>query len=336
VTNAEGFSAYQSLQIRVVPASTFGGGYNFANFAGSLFGFSGSSDASFLGSGAASGGFTGSADGRTGFTGSADSASRKPLLYAPSGVAVDASGNIYVSDSANNQVRKISTNGAIQNLAGVFTGSGGEDGTKWNARFNNPQGMASDTSGNIYVADQDNHAIRKVTPAGAVSMVAGSFTGSGAAGFSGSADGGGKTTARFNKPSDVAVDAAGNIYVADSGNHAIRKISTNGTVTTLAGTMGAAGNINASGANARFRTPQGIAVDANGTVYVADTGNQVIRRITANGAVSTFAGAAFTGSASPLGGRASFTGSAHAAFIGSADSTNLPASVDGNPTNNEA
>jgi sugar lactone lactonase YvrE len=253
-------------------------------------------------------------------------------------VAVDGSGNIYVSDSANNQIRKITTTGQIQNLAGVFTGSGGQDGTKWNARFANPQGMVCDAAGNIYVADQDNHAIRKITANGTVTTIAGSyvagnssFTGS-ATGFSGSADGAGRTNARFNKPSDVAVDAAGNIYVADSGNHAIRKISTDGTVTTLAGTMGAAGNTNATGSSARFRSPQGIAVDGNGTVYVADTGNQVIRRITPNGTVSTFAGAAFTGSASPLGGRASFTGSAHASFIGSADSTNLPASVDGSAT----
>ena len=332
VTNAEGFSAYKSMRIRIIPPSTFGGGYNFANFAGSPLGFSGSSDASFLGSGAASGGFTGSADGRTGLTGSADSASRKPLLYAPAGVAVDASGNIYVSDTANNQIRKISATGAISNVAGAFTGSGGADGTAWNARFNNPQGMTTDAFGNVYVADQDNHAIRRITPNRAVSTLAGSFTGSGAAGFSGSADGAAKTTARFNKPADVAVDAAGNIYVADSGNHAIRKISTDGSVTTLAGVMGAAGNTNATGSSARFRSPQGIAVDGNGTVYVADTGNQLIRRITSSGTVSTFAGAAFTGSASPLGGRASFTGSAHAAFIGSADSTNLPASVDGSAT----
>ena len=332
VTNAEGFSAYKWLQVRVVPPTTSGGGYNFINFAGDLLGFSGSSDASFIGSGAASGGFTGSADGSTGFTGSADAASREPLLYAPSGIAVDASGNIYVSDSANNQVRKVTSNGTIQNLAGVFTGSGGQDGTAWNARFKNPQGMATDASGNIYVADQDNHAIRKITANSTVSTVAGSFTGSGAAGFSGSADGAGKTAARFNKPSDVAVDSAGNIYVADSGNHAIRKISTNGTVSTLAGTMGLAGNTDAVGSAARFRSPQGIAVSGSGTVYVADTGNQVIRRITANGTVSTFAGAAFTGSASPLGGRASFTGSAHAAFIGSADATTLQASADGNAT----
>ena len=334
VTNAEGFSAYKTMQMRIIPPATFGGGYNFANFAGRMFGFLGSGDSSntFTGSGADSGGFTGSSDGSSSFTGSADFANLKPAVRAPSGVAVDSSGNIYVSDSANNQIRKITTTGQIQNLAGVFTGSGGQDGTNWNARFNNPQGMACDAAGNIYVADQDNHAIRKITANGTVTMVAGSFTGSGASGFSGSADGGAKTAARFNKPSDVAVDAAGNIYVADSGNHAIRKISTNGTVSTLAGTMGAAGNTNASGSSARFRSPQGIAVDASGSVYVADTGNQQIRRITANGTVTTFAGAAFTGSASPLGGRASFTGSAHAAFIGSADSTNLPASVDGNAT----
>lgn len=332
VANAEGFSATRQVTLRIIPNATFGGGYNFAHFAGRMFGFMGSGDSSgtFTGSGVDSGGFTGSSDGSSSFTGSADFVNLKPAVHGPSGVAVDASGNIYVSDSANNQIRKISATGAISNVAGVFTGSGGKDGTAWNARFNNPQGMATDASGNVYVADQDNHAIRKITPNRAVSTVAGSFTGSGAAGFSGSADGGVKTTARFNKPADVAVDAAGNIYVADSGNHAIRKISTTGSVTTLAGTMGAVGNINASGASARFRSPQGIAVDGNGTVYVADTGNQVIRRITASGTVSTFAGAAFTGSASPLGGRASFTGSAHAAFIGSADSTNLPASVDGN------
>jgi sugar lactone lactonase YvrE len=340
VTNEEGFSDMRQVILRVIPNSTFGGGYNFAHFAGRMFGFLGSADysGSFTGSGADSGGFTGSSDGSSSFTGSADWANLKPAVHAPSGVAVDAAGNIYVSDSANHQIRKITANGTIQNLAGTFTGSGGQDGTKWNARFANPQGLATDTSGNIYVADQDNHAIRKITANGTVTTVAGSFisdnsafTGS-ATGFSGSADGGGKTNARFNKPADVAVDAAGNIYVADSGNHAIRKISTNGTVTTLAGTKGAAGKINALGANARFRAPQGIAVDGNGTVFVADTGNQVIRRITANGTVTTFAGAAFTGSASPLGGRASFTKSAHAAFIGSADSTNLPASVDGNAT----
>jgi formylglycine-generating enzyme required for sulfatase activity/sugar lactone lactonase YvrE len=337
VTAAAGMNATQAFSIRVIPNATFGGGYNFAHFAGRMFGFLGSGDSSSTstGSGADSGGFTGSSDGSSSFTGSADLANWKPAVRAPSGVAVDASGNIYVSDSANNQIRKITTTGQIQNLAGVFTGSGGQDGTKWNARFANPQGMVCDSAGNIYVADQDNHAIRKITANGTVTTFAGSYvagnssvTGS-ATGFSGSADGAGKTNARFNKPSDVAVDAAGNIYVADSGNHAIRKISTNGTVSTLAGTMGAAGDTNASGTSARFRTPQGIAVDANGSVYVADTGNQQIRRITANGTVSTFAGAAFTGSASPLGGRASFTGSAHAAFI---DSENLPASVDGNST----
>jgi sugar lactone lactonase YvrE len=293
---------------KTIPSVISGGGFFFKSLAGGFI-------QSLPGSSYGFGGAAGSVDGN----------GSTALFNSPSGVAVDAIGNICVSDSGNHVIRKITSSGNVTLFAGSFLGSGTADGWGEDARFNNPQGLAIDASGNLYVAEAGSHRIRKVSPFGQVTHYVGGI------GVSGSVDGS-PISARFNGPTDVAVDAAGNIYVTDSGNHAIRKISTNGTVTTLAGSMGQAGNTNATGSAARFRTPQGIAVDGNGTVYVADTGNQVIRKVTSGGIVTTFSGAAFTGSASPLGGRASFSGSAHAAFLASVDSTSLPASLDGNAT----
>ena len=296
------------LVYKTIPSVISGGGFFFKSLAGGFI-------QSLPGSSYGFGGAAGSVDGNGGTA----------LFNSPSGVAVDATGNIYVADSGNHAIRKITSSGNVTLFAGSFLGSGTADGWGEDARFNNPQGLAIDASGNLYVAEAGSHRIRKVSPFGQVTHYVGGI------GVSGSVDGS-PISARFNGPTDVAVDAAGNIYVADSGNHAIRKISTNGTVTTLAGTMGQVGNTNATGSAARFRTPQGIAVDGSGTVYVADTGNQVIRKVTSGGTVTTFSGAAFTGSASPLGGRASLTGSAHAAFLASVDPTSLPASLDGNAT----
>jgi len=154
------------------------------------------------------------------------------------------------------------------------------------------------------VADQNNHTIRKITPAGDVSTLAG------LAGAAGSTDGTG-SSARFNSPSSVAADAAGNIYVADFGNNTIRKITPAGVVTTLAGLAGATGSLNGNGSAARFDAPYGVAVDSSANVYVAEAYNNDIRKITPAGGVTTLAGLPqFDFWGNPIGGSADGTGSA--------------------------
>jgi sugar lactone lactonase YvrE len=157
-----------------------------------------------------------------------------------------------------------------------------------------------DGSGNVLVADMSNNAIRKISPAGAVTTLAGQ------AGASGNTDGLGNQ-ARFNAPYGVAADKAGNVYVSDSGNNCIRKITSDGMVSTLAGLPGYAGSADGSGDNARFANPQGLAVDAHGNLYVADTGNNTIRKITSGGIVTTVAGlAGVSGTNDAAGGTARF------------------------------
>jgi len=205
----------------------------------------------------------------------------------PFGVAVDASGNVYVADTANNTIRKVTTNGVVTTLAGLAVApAGATDGSGQAARFHFPSSVAVDGNNNVYVADSSNHTIRKVTPAGVVTTLAG------LAGVPGGVDGTG-SSARFNDPQSVAVDPSGNVYVADTTNSAIRKITPAGVVTTLAGKLGVIGtNDAASGAAARFSQPYGVAADSNGNVYVADTSNQTIRKISPGGAVTTLAGLA--------------------------------------------
>ena len=178
----------------------------------------------------------------------------------PIGVAVDGAGNVYVADRYNHRIRKITTSGVVSTLAGSGT-SGYADGTGTSAQFSNPTGVAVDGAGNVYVADQVNHRIRKITTSGVVSTLAGSGT-------SGYTDGTG-TSAQFNYPTGVAVDGAGNVYVADQGNHRIRKITTSGVVSTLAGS-GTSGYTDGTGTSAKFSYPTGVAVDGAGNVYVAD------------------------------------------------------------------
>ncbi|MBL9199933.1 MAG: hypothetical protein JNL39_05465, partial [Opitutaceae bacterium] len=208
-------------------------------------------------------------------------------VYGPGGVALDASGVIFVTAPSGQAVYKLSPAGVIlaQYGSGTFTSAGLLDGAGTAARFSNPRGIALDTSGNIFVADSGNHAIRKITPAGAVTTVVG------AAAAAGAIDGP-ATTARLNAPEGIAVDAAGNVFVADTGNHAIRRIAPSGVVTTFAGALGSAGDANGAGPVARFNAPQGLAIDAVGNLFVADTGNHVIRRITPAGIVSLVAGRA--------------------------------------------
>jgi hypothetical protein len=215
--------------------------------------------------------------------GAADGTGTAASFDSPGGVAADKPGNIYVADSHNHTIRKITPAGIVTTLAGNAGVSGSTDGIGETARFNSPAGVATDRAGNLYVADAHNHTIRKITPAGMVSTLAGN------AGRHGRTDGP-AAAARFTYPGGVATDTVGNIYVADTSNHAIRKITPAGVVTTLAGTAGVDGSGDGIGAAARFSFPNAIAIDSAGNLYVSEWGNATIRKITAAGVVSTLAG----------------------------------------------
>ena len=212
--------------------------------------------------------------------GSADGQGSQARFWAPFGITVDARGIIYVADTANNTIRKITPGGIVSTLAGLAGHAGTNDGVLFSARFRNPWSVAIDGEGSVFVADMSNDTIRKITPAGMV------YTFAGHPGMIGNADGFGND-ARFDNPFAVAVDSAGDVYVSDSANNAIRKITAHRVVTTLAGLPGYAGNADGSGTDARFWNPQGLAVDSAGNLYVADTGNNLIRKVTPMGVVTT-------------------------------------------------
>ncbi len=229
----------------------------------------------------------------SGTQGSANGTGVYASFYQPTSVAADASGNIYVADDGNHLIREISPAGAVTTLAGSGV-QGAANGTGTAASFSYPQGVAVDASGNVYVADYGNNMVREITAAGIVTTLAGSGTPGSTNGIS--------TAALFNEPTGVAVDATGNVYVADYGNNLIREISPAGVVTTLAGS-GTAGSVNGTGTAAAFNQPTGVAVDANGNVYVADYGNNLIREISPAGVVTTLgSGTGGTGSATAFNG----------------------------------
>ena len=225
--------------------------------------------------------------GLAGSSGTNDGVGSTARFYYPKGVAVDGDGNVYVADGVNSTIRKITPAGAVSTLAGQAGSVGSVDGTGSAARFYDPHGVAVDGDGNVYVADTVNQTVRKVSPAGEVSTLAG------LARNIGSADGIG-SDARFYEPSGVAVDGDGNVYVADSINCTIRKITPAGAVSTLAGLAGSYGSADGTGSAARFDDPQGVTVDGAGNVYVADTYNHTIRKVTPAGVVTTLAGVAGT------------------------------------------
>jgi sugar lactone lactonase YvrE len=214
-------------------------------------------------------------------------------LSAPTGVVVDGNRNIYIADSNNHRVRKVTPNGVITTVAGTGTaGNGGDGGQATAAQLNYPYGVAVDGSGNLYIADSSNNRIRRVGTDGTISTVAGNGT----PGFAG--DGGAATSAQLNLPTGVAVDQSGNLYIADANNQRVRKVS-GGTITTLAGNgvNGYASDGDAANTEPLY-APFGVAVDAGGIVYIADTGNNRIREVLPNGNIYTIAG---TGQAAYLG-----------------------------------
>ena len=234
------------------------------------------------GNGYGAGGATGIGFG--GYTGDGGPATAAEINY-PEGIAVDVNGNLFISDAQNYCIRKVSTSGIITTYAGtgVF-GYSGDGGPATAARINNPAGLAIDLSGNLYIADQNNNNIRKVTPSGIISTICGGVI---SGGFSG--DGGPATAAALSGPNDVAVDNTGNIYIADRGNNRVRKIFTSGIITTIGGN-GAAGFSGDGGqaTAAGFQGPEGITVNNNGEVYLA--ANSRIRKISSTGIITTVAG----------------------------------------------
>ncbi len=216
----------------------------------------------------------------SGSIGSTDGPGIEASFHFPYGVAVDAAGTVYVADTYNHKIRKISSTGAVSTLAG--SGSPGfANGSGIDASFNNPSGVAVDAQGNVYVADSENHKIRKITAAGIVSTLAGS-------GSVGSTDGSG-IDASFNYPDGLTIDATGTLYVADTFNNKIRKISPAGVVSTFAGS-GVEGSADGSATAATFFKPYSLALDAASNVYVCDMANNKIRKISSDGQVSTYAG----------------------------------------------
>jgi sugar lactone lactonase YvrE len=238
--------------------------------------------------------------GQPGVPGQADGSAADALFNSPMGLSVDAAGNTYVADTGNHVIRRITPGGVVSSLAGLAGNPGSADGQGIDGRFNSPMGLAVDSSGSVYVADQANSTIRKITPYGVVTTLAG------LAGVTGAADGF-AGDARFNHPAGLAVDCAGTVYVADTGNNTIRIVSPEGAVSTVAGSYGNAGIGDGAGSSARFSSPFGIAVDIDGTIYVADQGNSTIRKVSHDGIVTTFAGTAgSTGGSDGLGAKARF------------------------------
>jgi sugar lactone lactonase YvrE len=204
----------------------------------------------------------------------------------PVGLSADVAGNLYVADSLNNTIRKVSPAGLVRTLAGASASQGSVDGHGSAARFNQPGGTAIDTAGNIYVSDFGNSTIRAITPLGEVSTLAG------VVGSAGNNDGVG-TDARFWGPAGLAADSLGNVYVADYYNSTIRSISPAGEVRTLAGLAGSAGTSDGAGASARFYGPVGIAAAGTDTLFIADSGNHTIRKASLIGSawiITTIAG----------------------------------------------
>ncbi len=215
--------------------------------------------------------------------GIADGAGSQARFDQPSGIAVDRMTNAYVADTYNHTIRKITPDGVVTTLAGFPGSPGTNDGAGSAARFLYPAAVAVDASNNLYVADTSNHSIRKITPAGEVTTLAGT------PGTAGTNDGP-SSTAQFNYPYGLAVNGDGTIFVADSYNHTIRKITPDRWVSTLAGSAGVLGTSDGTGSNARFFYPYGVAVDDANNVYVADRDSCAIRQVTPGGVVSTLVG----------------------------------------------
>jgi uncharacterized protein (TIGR03437 family) len=224
--------------------------------------------------------------GASGFTGDGGSATAANLAF-PAAVALDSAGNLYIADASNSRVRKVDTNGTITTFAGTGDfGDFGDTNVATKAGMNRPYGLAFDKAGSLYIADTYNDAIRKVAVS---SGIMSTFAGNSMQGFGG--DGGGATGALLDTPTALVVDAAGNLYIADTNNNRIRRVGTDGNISTFAGTGNAAANGDGGPAtSAALNHPEGLAIDRAGNIYVADTANHRVRKISPDGTITTVAG----------------------------------------------
>lgn len=288
----------------------------------------------------------------SGLTGYSDGAPGEARFFHPTGVVVDLSGDVFIADAANHVIRKIGADGRVTTLAGQAGTPGFQDGPGQFAKFRNPTGLAIDLAGNVYVADTLNSMIRKITPQGFVSSVAGlpgkpgmrdgaanqatfafpkgvAVANNGAIYVADSANHtireikddqvrimGGEpgepgardgffNAARFSDPFGIVVDATGMIYVADSENHAIRRVSPERVVTTVYGALEEGGFIDGAPTAARFNLPTGVAFDSSGNLYVSEIGNHALRKIDTQGNTTTIAGGQ-RGNRNGIGSAASF------------------------------
>jgi sugar lactone lactonase YvrE len=224
--------------------------------------------------------------GKAGACGSTDASGAAARFLLPIGITVDSSGNVYLTDYY--AIRRITPAGVVSTFTGSVEAIGYSDGVGAAAGFNSPSGIATDSAGNVYVADTWNYTIRKIDSGGAVLTLAG---GAKSVMSCPSADGIG-LAASFCRPLGVATDSSGNIYVADTDNDTVRKITPDGMVSTFAGAPGQPGSSDGAGTAARFSAPEAIATDHLGNVYVADSANCTVRKITPAATVSTLAGMA--------------------------------------------
>ncbi len=228
--------------------------------------------------------------GERGFGGDGGPAVAAQLNF-PAAVAVDSSGNLYVADDWNNRIRRVDRSGTITTIAGTGRrGFGGDGGAAVAARLHHPNGVAVDGAGNLYIADSDNHRIRRINSSGTITTIAGT----GERGFNG--DDGSAASAQLSYPTGMAIDSAGNLVFADTGNNRIRRVDSSGTITTLAGT----GEVNFSGDEgpavaAELNGPSGVAIDPAGNLVFADSGNHRIRRVDLTGTIATIAGVSRSG-----------------------------------------
>lgn len=234
--------------------------------------------------------------GQTGISGSTNGTGNLATFNGPHSVVCDGQGNVYVADRNNNKIRRINSAGVVSTFAGSGN-IGSTDGTGTNATFFEPWGIACDAAGNVYVADTKNYKIRKITPAGVVTTIAGT-------GVSGTTNGP-VAAAEFAFPTGIAITSDGTIYVAEFMTHTIRKIA-NGTVSNLAGASFLSGDVDGTGALARFDHPHSLAIAKDGSLLVSDVFNNKIKRVSSAGVVTTYAGSGIAGFANGTATSAQF------------------------------